>query len=86
MAYTVEASTPPNTTTSIGTYNRVAKVGPFVSIKGTNGINPLTGQLAGSDVYSQTTRILKSFQMMLQSIGLNLSHVTHLTRKKAIHG
>lgn len=78
MAYIVETSTPPDTPTPIGPYHHIAKVGPFVSIGGTAGVDPATGQLAGSDTYSQTVQILKSFQVMLQSVDSDLNHVLHI--------
>jgi 2-iminobutanoate/2-iminopropanoate deaminase len=78
MKNIVETSTPANTPTPIGPYNHIAKVGQFVSIGGTAGVNPATGQIAGSDVYSQTRQILLSFQVMLQSVGSDLNHVIHL--------
>ena len=78
MTNTVETSTPENTPKPIGPYNHIAKVGQFISIGGTAGVNPATGQLAGSDVYSQTKQILQSFQVMLQSVGSDLNHVIHL--------
>jgi 2-iminobutanoate/2-iminopropanoate deaminase len=53
-------------------------VGQFISIGGTAGVNPSTGQLAGDDVYSQAKQILKSFQVMLQSVDSDLQHVIHL--------
>lgn len=78
MAYIVETSTPPGTPTPIGPYHHIAKVGPFVSIGGTAGVDPATGQLAGSDTYSQAVQILKSFQVMLQSVGSDLNYVLHI--------
>ena len=78
MAPTVETSTPPNTPNPIGPYNHVAKVGPFISIGGTAGVNPVSGQLSGADVFSQTRQILKSFQVMLESAGSDLNHVLHV--------
>jgi 2-iminobutanoate/2-iminopropanoate deaminase len=78
MKNIVETSTPANTPTPIGPYNHIAKVGQFVSIGGTAGVNPATGQIAGSDVYSQTKQILHSFQVMLQSVGSDFNHVIHL--------
>ncbi len=74
----VETSTPPNTPQPIGPYNHIAKVGPFISIGGTAGVNPATGQLAGADVYSQTTQILESFRVMLESVASDLNHVVHV--------
>ena len=78
MVNTVETSTPANTPDPIGPYNHIAKVGPFISIGGTAGVNPATGQLAGADVYSQTKQIIKSFETMLHSVGSNLNHVIHV--------
>jgi 2-iminobutanoate/2-iminopropanoate deaminase len=78
MTNTVETSTPKATPKPIGPYNHIAKVGQFISIGGTAGVDPATGQLAGSDVYSQTRQILQSFQVMLRSVGSDLNHVIHL--------
>ena len=78
MTPTVETSTPKNTPDPIGPYNHIAKVGPFISIGGTAGVNPATGQLAGADVYSQTKQILQSFETMLHSVGSDLNQVIHI--------
>ncbi len=78
MANIVETSTPANTPRPIGPYNHIAKVDKFISIGGTAGVNPATGQLAGADAYSQTKQILESFQIMLQSVNSDLSHVIHV--------
>ena len=78
MSPQVETSTPLNTPIPIGPYNHIAKVGQFISIGGTAGVNPSTGQLAGPDVYSQTKQILESFRVMLESVGSDLYHVVHI--------
>jgi 2-iminobutanoate/2-iminopropanoate deaminase len=78
MGYTVETSTPPNTPSPIGPYNHIAKAGPFLSIGGTAGVNPATGQLAGESAYAQTAQILDSFAVMLASVGSDLRHVLHV--------
>src|SRR5262245_1644962 len=75
---TVETSTPPNTPTPIGPYSHIAKVGQWITISGTAGVDPSTGQLAGPDVYSQTAQILDSFQAMLESVGSDLNHIVHV--------
>lgn len=79
MPPSVETFTPPNTPTPIGPYNHVAKVGAFISIGGTAGVNPATGQLAGPAVYAQAKQILQSFNVMLESVGSDLAHVVHVT-------
>ena len=78
MTNTVDTFTPENTPKPIGPYNHIARVGQFISIGGTAGVNPATGQLAGSDVYSQAKQILQSFQVMLQSVDSDLNHIVHL--------
>ncbi len=78
MSPVVETSTPPNTPTPIGPYNHIAKVGTFITIGGTAGIDPATNQLAGDDVASQTRQILTSFKVMLASVNSDLQHVVHI--------
>jgi len=78
MSPKIETSTPPNTPNPIGPYSHIAKVGQFISIGGTAGVDPKTGELAGSDVYSQAKQILESFSVMLESVGSDLNHVVHV--------
>ena len=78
MSSHVETSTPPNTPKPIGPYNHIAKVGQFITIGGTAGFDPATGQLAGSDVGAQTKQILESFKVMLESVDSDLGHVVHI--------
>ena len=78
MANTVETSTPPGTPQPIGPYNHIARVGQFITIGGTAGFSPSTGELAGQDVHSQATSILESFRVMLQSVGSDLQHIIHV--------
>lgn len=78
MTNRVETSTPARTPKPIGPYHHIAKVGSIVSIGGTAGVNPDTGKLTGPDVYSQARQILESFRVMLQSVGSDLDHVTHI--------
>jgi 2-iminobutanoate/2-iminopropanoate deaminase len=74
----VETSTPANTPEPIGPYSHIAKVGNLITIGGTAGVNPVTGELAGTDVGAQTRQILDSFQVMLESVGSDLAHVVHV--------
>ena len=78
MSSSVETLTPPNTPQPIGPYNHIAKVGPFITIGGTAGVNPATGQLAGPNVYAQAKQILESFRVMLSSVHSDLRHVIHI--------
>jgi 2-iminobutanoate/2-iminopropanoate deaminase len=74
----VETSTPAKTPKPIGPYSHIAKVGPSITIGGTAGVDPATGQLAGPDAYAQAKQILDSFRVMLQSVGSDLDHVIHV--------
>ena len=78
MANTVETSIPPGTPVPIGPYSHIAKVGSQITIGGTAGFVPATGELAGRDVASQTRQILDSFAVMLASAGSDLNHVIHV--------
>jgi 2-iminobutanoate/2-iminopropanoate deaminase len=74
----VETYTPPGTPQPIGPYSHISKVGSAITIGGTAGVNPASGELAGPDVASQTRQILDSFQVMLESVGSDLAHVVHI--------
>ena len=78
MKSRVETLTPPNTPNPIGPYSHIAKVGEHIWIGGTAGVDPATGQLAGPDIAAQTRQILKSFMVMLEAVGSDLAHVTHI--------
>jgi len=78
MSLRVETLTPPNTPTPIGPYNHIAKVGEYIWIGGTAGVDPATGQLAGPDVAAQTRQILRSFAVMLNAVGSGLDHAVHI--------
>ena len=78
MKSRVETLTPPNTPNPIGPYSHVAKVGEHIWIGGTAGVDPATGQLAGADIGAQTRQILKSFTVMLEAVGSDLDHITHI--------
>ena len=74
----VRTSIPPNTPAPIGPYSHIAMVGELITIGGTAGFDPATGQLAGPDAYLQTRQILDSFKVMLESVGSDLNHVLHV--------
>ena len=74
----VQTSIPPDTPAPIGPYSHIAMVGEFISIGGTAAFDPVTGQLAGADVRTQTRRILETFAVMLESVGSDLDHIVHV--------
>jgi 2-iminobutanoate/2-iminopropanoate deaminase len=78
MKTRVETLTPSNTPVPIGPYSHIAKVGQHISIGGTAGVDPATGQLAGTDIGTQTRQVLKNFKVMLAAVGSDLNHVLHV--------
>jgi 2-iminobutanoate/2-iminopropanoate deaminase len=78
MSPQVETSTPANTPYPIGPYSHIAKVGEFIAISATAGVNPASGELAGADVYAQTRQILESFRIMLASVRSDFDHIIHV--------
>lgn len=78
MSGKVEYSTPPNSMRPIGPYSHIAKVGEFITIGATAGVDPTTGKLTGPDITSQTLQILDAFEVMLASVGSDLAHVIHI--------
>lgn len=75
----IELSTPPGVMKPIGPYSHIAKVGDFISISATAGVDPATGALAGPDITTQTEQILDAFDVMLKSVGSTLAHIIHIT-------
>lgn len=75
---TVHTSTPRGTPEPIGPYSHISRVGSWITIGGTAGVDPATGALAGPDAHSQTSRILASFRTMLESVGSDLRHIVHI--------
>ena len=74
----VETFTPPGLFKPIGPYSHVAKAGPLITISGTPGVDPATGQLAGTDAYSQARQIVRNFRTMLEGLGCGLECVMHV--------
>ena len=74
----IETYTPDGMFKPIGPYSHIAKAGPFINISGTPGIDPLTGELAGQDVYTQTKQLLRNLQTLLNSVGASFEHVLHV--------
>jgi len=74
----INAITPEKMFEPIGPYNHIAKVGPFITISGTPGIDPNTSKMAGTDAYSQSKQIVRNFRVMLNEIGASLEDIMHV--------
>ena len=74
----VETFTPEGVMKPIGPYSHLAKAGPFISISGTAGGDPATGEMAGPDAYTQARQILRAFRALLEGAGSDMRHVMHV--------
>ena len=63
---------------AIGPYSHAARSGSHLFISGTLGVNPATGQLAGEDVFSQTTQILENFAACLRAEKATFDDILHV--------
>jgi 2-iminobutanoate/2-iminopropanoate deaminase len=75
---TVKTSTPLGTPTPIGPYSHIAQVGSSITIGGTTGVDPSTGQFTGDGIGAQTRQLLDNFAVMLASVDSDLAHVVHI--------
>lgn len=78
ITMSIETITPANLFEPIGPYSHVTKVGPFVSLSGTPGVDPATQDFAGPDAYSQARQIVRNFRTMLAAAGASLDDVMHV--------
>ena len=74
----VETITPSGMFTPIGPYSHISRVGPFITISGTPGVNPATSKMSSDDAYSQSKQIVQNFRQMLADVGASLNDVMHV--------
>jgi 2-iminobutanoate/2-iminopropanoate deaminase len=74
----IVTSTPANVPTPVGPYNHIARVGTFIAIGGVAGVDPKTGELAGTEIATQTRQILNNMSALLDSAASDLQHVVHM--------
>ncbi len=75
---TVETLTPPNVARPMGPYSHVAKVGRFITLSGTAGVDPSSGELVGMDAYSQARQTVANLREMLLAAGSDLDCTVHV--------
>ncbi len=62
-----------------GAYSPAVRAGDFVFVSGQIPKDPATGQLAGTDVESQTRQVVRNVERALASAGAALSDVVSVT-------
>jgi 2-iminobutanoate/2-iminopropanoate deaminase len=74
----IETITPTDMFEPIGPYSHLTKAGPFITISGTPGVDPVTSKMLGTDAYSQSKQIIRNFSSMLAGVNASLIDVMHV--------
>ena len=64
---------------AIGPYSQAIHCGQFVYTSGQIPLDPVTGELVGEDVQTQTHRVLQNLQAVLNGAGTSLKSVIKTT-------
>ena len=62
----------PNLPPAAGPYSPAQAFNRLVFVSGQGATDPMTGQLAGDDIESQTEQVLKNVSAILEAAGSNL--------------
>jgi 2-iminobutanoate/2-iminopropanoate deaminase len=69
----------PDAPQAIGPYSQAIRTGQFVYTSGQIALDPASGELVGTDVQTQTQRVLQNLQAVLNSAGSSLAQVVKTT-------
>ena len=69
----------PNAPVAIGPYNQAIEKNGYLFISGQIPVNPITGELAGNDISTQTKQVLENIIAILNEAGYSLSDVVKTT-------
>ena len=64
---------------AIGPYSQAIRCGQFIYTSGQIPLDPATGEIVGSDIQTQTERVLQNVQALLKSAGASLDSVIKTT-------
>ena len=59
----------------VGAYSPAVRAGPFIFVSGQVPRDPVTGDLIGNDVESQTAQVVKNLERVLNAAGASLSDI-----------
>lgn len=60
---------------AIGPYSQAIKVGNMLFISGQTPLDPTSGSVVGTDIKTQTRRVLQNVEAILKAAGMQLSNV-----------
>ncbi|HLL80321.1 MAG TPA: RidA family protein [Ktedonobacteraceae bacterium] len=64
---------------AIGPYSQAIRYGQFIYASGQIALDPASGELAGSDIETQTHRVFQNIQAVLEAAQTDLAHVVKTT-------
>ena len=70
---------PPDVPAPKGPYSPAVRAGDFIFVSGQTPRDPITGELGGSDIASQTRRTLDNMRRVLEQAGASLDDVVSVT-------
>jgi 2-iminobutanoate/2-iminopropanoate deaminase len=69
----------PDAPAAIGPYSQAIRCGQFVYTAGQIPLDPVSGEIIGSNIEAQTDRVLQNLQAILKSAGASLESVIKTT-------
>ena len=64
---------------AIGPYSQAIKAGEFVFTSGVIPLDPVSGEIVGTDITAQTERVMASLKAVLEAAGSSLDNVVKTT-------
>ncbi len=71
--------TSPQAPKAIGPYSQAVEESGFVFTSGVLPVDPVTGEIYGGDVKSQTELVLKNIETILKAAGMQMKHIFKTT-------
>ncbi len=68
-----------NAPKAIGPYSQAVQVGQFLFCSGQIPLDPVSGNLVGTEIVAQTKQVMKNIHGLLSSQGLDYSHILKTT-------
>jgi 2-iminobutanoate/2-iminopropanoate deaminase len=69
----------PDAPKAIGPYSQAVRYGDLLFVSGMLGMDPKTGEMAGTDIESQAVRILENLKAVTEAAGMGLQNVLKST-------
>lgn len=69
----------PDAPKAIGPYSQAVRYGDLLFVSGMLGMDPKTGEMAGTDIESQAVRILENLKAVIEAAGMTLQNVLKST-------